>query len=60
MLFASDIMHGQVGVLGQARLDVVSARKDSAQAGIGGRLIIGVLDQHSHFATNALQAHRHH
>jgi hypothetical protein len=22
-------------------------------------LVIGILDQHSHFATNALQAHRH-
>ena len=37
----------------------MSASKDPEQAGIGGCLIIGVLDQHSHFATDALQAHRH-
>jgi hypothetical protein len=50
---ASDIMHGQLGVLDQAHLDVV------AQARIGGRLVIGILDQHAHFATDALQAYRH-
>jgi hypothetical protein len=38
---------------------VVSARNDSEQAGIGCRLVIGILDQYSHFATDALQAHRH-
>src|ERR1700738_5148306 len=43
----------------QACLNVVRARDDSEQAGIGCRLVIGVLDQHSHFATDALQAHRH-
>jgi hypothetical protein len=43
-------MHGQLGVLDQTRLDVVSARNDSEQAGIGWCLVIGVLDQHSHFA----------
>ena len=35
LLLASDIMHGQLGVLDQTRLDVVSARNDSEQAGIG-------------------------
>ena len=44
LLFASDIMHGQLGVLDQTRLDVVSARNDSEQAGIGGCLVIGILD----------------
>src|ERR1700731_504793 len=52
-------MHAQLGVLDQTRLDVVSARNDSEQAGIGWCLVIGILDQHSHFATDALQAHRH-
>jgi len=52
-------MHDQLGVLDQARLDVVSARNDSEQAWIGWCLVIGILDQHSHFATDALQAHRH-
>ena len=49
-------MHDQLGVLDQARLDVVSARNDSEQAWIGWCLVIGILDQHSHFATDALQA----
>src|ERR1700730_9332846 len=43
----------------QTRLDVVSARNDSEQAGIGWCLVIGILDQHSHFATDALQADLH-
>src|SRR5580700_9826188 len=42
----------------QACLNMVSARNDFEQAGIGCRLVIGILDQHSHFATDALQAHR--
>jgi hypothetical protein len=29
------------------------------QAGIGWCLVIGILDQYSQFATDALQAHRH-
>jgi hypothetical protein len=37
-------MHGQLGVLDQTRLDVVSARNDSEQAGIGWCLVIGILD----------------
>ena len=52
-------MHAQLGVLDQTRLDVVSARNDSEQAGIGWCLVIGILNQHSHFATDAFQAHRH-
>jgi DNA methylase len=59
LLLASDIMHGQLAVMDQTRLDVVSARNDSEQAGIGWCLVIGILDQHAHFATDALQAHRH-
>ena len=41
LLLASDIMHSQLGVMDRARLDVVRARNDSEQAGIGCRLIIG-------------------
>ena len=52
-------MHGQLGVLDQTRLDVVRASQDSEQAGIGWCLVIGILDQHSHFATDALQARGH-
>ena len=52
MLLASDIMHGQLGVLDQTCLDVVRASQDSEQAGIGWCLVIGILDQHSHFATD--------
>ena len=52
-------MHRQLGVLAQAGLDVVRAGKDSEQAGISRRLVIGILDQHTHFATCALQARRH-
>jgi hypothetical protein len=59
LLFASDIVHGQLGVLDQTRLDVVRASQDSEQAGIGWCLVIGIFDQHSHFATDALQAHGH-
>ena len=36
----------------------VRASNDSEQAGIGCRLVVGILDQHAHFATDALQAHR--
>jgi hypothetical protein len=52
-------MHGELAILDQTRLDVVRASQDSEQAGIGWCLIIGILDQHSHFAADALQAHRH-
>jgi len=52
---ASDVMHAELGVMDQARLDVVRARKDSEQARIGCHLVIGILDQHSHFAADALQ-----
>ncbi len=52
-------MHGQLGAMDQTCLDVVRARKDSKQARIGCHLVIGILDQHSHFAPNTLQAHRH-
>jgi hypothetical protein len=38
-------LDGQLGVLDQTRLDVVSARNDSEQAGIGWCLVIGILDQ---------------
>jgi hypothetical protein len=41
------------------RADVVSARNDPEQAGIGWCLVIGIFDQHSHFAADALQACRH-
>jgi hypothetical protein len=51
LLLASDVMHGQLGVMDPARLDVVRARNDSEQAGIGWCLVMGILDQHSHFAT---------
>ena len=43
----------------QACLNMVSARNDFEQARIGCRLVIGILDQHSHFATDALQADLH-
>jgi hypothetical protein len=55
LLLTSDIVHGELGVLDQARLDVVRASKDSEQAGIGWCLLIGILDQHAHFATGALK-----
>jgi hypothetical protein len=40
LLFASDIMRGQIAVLVQTPLDVVSARNDSEQAAIGWCLVI--------------------
>ena len=52
-------MHGQLGVLAQASLDVVRAGNDSEQAGISRRLVVGILDQHTHFAAGALQTCRH-
>ena len=52
-------MHGQIGVLHQTCLDVVSPGDDPEQAGIGCRLVIGILDKHSHFAADALQACSH-
>ncbi len=58
LFFASDVMHGQLGALAQAGMDMVRAGKDSEQAGISRRLVIGILDQHTHFATRALQARR--
>jgi hypothetical protein len=56
---AVDAKHQGCGLVVETRLDVVSARNDSEQAGIGWCLVIGILDQHSHFATDALRAHRH-
>ena len=49
-------LHAQLGVFDQTRLDVVSARNDSGQAGIGWCLVIGILDQHSQFATDRVRA----
>jgi len=51
-------MHGELAILDQTRLDAVRASQDSKQAGIGWCLVIGILDQHSHFAADALQASR--
>jgi hypothetical protein len=52
-------MYRQLGVLAQAGLDVVRAGNDSEQARISRCLVIGILDQHTYFATGALQARRH-
>ena len=59
VLLPGNNMHGQIGVLHQAFLDVVSAGDDPEQAGIGCRLIIGVLDKHPHFAADPLQPSPH-
>ena len=59
VLFLSDIVDAELGVLDQAGLDVVRPGKDSEQARIGRRLVIGILDQHAHFAPGPLQACRH-
>jgi len=53
---AGDVLNGQFGILTQASLDVMRASDNSQQARIGYRLVIGVLDQHSHFTTHALEA----
>ena len=51
-------MHGELAILDQTRLDAVRASQDSKQAGIGWCLVIGILDQHTHFATRALRPAR--
>jgi hypothetical protein len=51
-------MHGHFG-LWIRRAWMWCARNDSEQAGIGWCLVMGILDQHSHFATDALQTCRH-
>ena len=52
-------MHGQIGVLHQTFLYFMSPSDDPEQAGIGRRLIISVLDEHSHLAADALQSCHH-
>jgi hypothetical protein len=52
-------MHGQLGVLNEASPDVVGASDNPKQARIGCDLVIGILDEHSHFATNPFEACRH-
>ena len=51
-------MHGQLRVLNEPCLDIVSASDNPKQARIGCGIITGILDQHFHFATDALQPHR--
>jgi hypothetical protein len=60
LFLVGDVMHRQVGILYQTFLDVMSASDDPEQAGIGYRLIIGILDKDSHLATDAFQTCRHH
>ena len=59
-LFASDVMHGQLGVLNEACLDVMGASDNPQEAWIGCLVIIRILDEHSHFATDAPEACRRH
>ena len=51
-------MHGQLGVLNEACLDIMSASDNPQQARVGRRMVIRILDKHSHFATDALEACR--
>jgi hypothetical protein len=51
-------MDSQLWVLAEALLDIVSACDDPQQARVGCRLVIGVLDKHSHFAADALETCR--
>ena len=53
-------MHGQLGVLNEACLDVVSASDNPQQARVGCRVVIRILDKHSQFATDALEPCRRH
>jgi hypothetical protein len=46
-------MHGQLGVLNETFLDVVGAGNNPQQAWISRRLVVGIFDQHSHFAADA-------
>lgn len=50
-----DIPHAQRGVLAEARVDVMRARKNSQKARIRGRLVGDALHQHAHLAADALE-----
>jgi hypothetical protein len=51
-------MHGEFGILDQTHLNIVSPGDDPQQARVCGFAIIGVVNQHSQFATDALKACR--
>jgi len=51
-------MHRQLGVLNKACLDLVSASDNPQQARDGCRMVIRILDKHSHFTADALEACR--
>ena len=48
-------MHSQITVVHQTFLDFVSPSDNPLQPGIGCRLVVAVIDEHSHFAADALQ-----
>jgi hypothetical protein len=56
---AGDVVDGQLDVLYQPGLDIVSASDDPEQAEVSGCLIVGILDKHPHFAADALERHTH-
>jgi hypothetical protein len=56
---ARDIVHCQLGILTEAPLNVMRASDNSKQARIGFGFVVRALDQHSHFAANALKACRY-
>jgi hypothetical protein len=58
MLFASEIMHGDGRVFSEASLNVLSACDDSQEAHIGRSVVIRIIDQQFHFATDARQLDR--
>jgi hypothetical protein len=55
-LVAGYSRHSQIGVLHQPSLKVMRSSDDPEQSGIGCRLVIGVLDEHSHLTAYALQS----
>jgi hypothetical protein len=54
-LLARDVVHGEVRVLGEAPLNVVSPRDNSQEAHVDRSSVTGIIDQHFHFAAGALE-----
>jgi hypothetical protein len=52
-------VQGKVGILHQARLDIMRPSDDPQQSRISQCLVFGVLHQHLHFAADTLQPRFH-
>src|ERR1700722_9535781 len=58
LLLVRNVVHGKSRVLGEACLDVVSPRDNSQEVHVDRSSVAGIIDQHFHFATSALELYR--